>query len=203
MGRAGFSTLASALVVAVLSATPAVSDGDPERGAEIWGQCASCHTVGPDARHRIGPHLNELFERPAAGLEDFRYSKPMRRAGADGLVWTVDKLDLFLENPKALVSGSRMSFRGIEDAEARQDLLAFLRQYSASPVDIPESAPTATPLDPDVDPAILAIAGDRDYGEYLASECITCHQADGAIRACPRSQAGRARISSSRCRLTR
>ena len=26
---------------------------------------------------------------------------------------------------------------------------------------------------------ILAIEGDRDYGAYLAGECVTCHQADG------------------------
>ena len=26
---------------------------------------------------------------------------------------------------------------------------------------------------------ILAIEGDLEYGEYLASECTTCHQADG------------------------
>ena len=39
--------------------------------------------------------------------------------------------------------------------------------------------------DPDVDPAILAIAGDRDYGEYLSSECTTCHQASGADKGIP------------------
>ena len=30
-----------------------------------------------------------------------------------------------------------------------------------------------------LDPAILAIVGDPEYGEYLASECLTCHQSDG------------------------
>ena len=47
------------------------------------------------------------------------------------------------------------------------------------------STPTAVPRDPDIDPAILAIAGDRDYGEYLASECTTCHKADGADEGIP------------------
>ena len=32
---------------------------------------------------------------------------------------------------------------------------------------------------PDLDPAILAIEGDPEYGEYLSSECTTCHQRDG------------------------
>lgn len=26
---------------------------------------------------------------------------------------------------------------------------------------------------------ILSIEGDPDYGEYLSSECMTCHQTDG------------------------
>lgn len=68
----------------------------------------------------------------------------------------------------------------MKDADDRRDLIAFLRGYSASPADIPESAPTAAARDPELDPAILAIEGDPAYGEYLASECVTCHQAGGA-----------------------
>ena len=60
-----------------------------------------------------------------------------------------------------------------------------MRQYSASPSDIPESAPTAAPRDPDVDPAILAIEGDPAYGEYLSTECVTCHQAGGEDKGIP------------------
>ena len=36
-----------------------------------------------------------------------------------------------------------------------------------------------------VDPAILAIKGDPDYGAYLSSECTTCHQADGSDQGIP------------------
>ncbi len=141
--------------------------------------------VGPQAKNRVGPHLNELFGRRAGSIEDFRYSEDLAREGRDGLHWTVSKLDIYIENPKALVSQTRMNFRGLKDPADRSDLLAYLRQFSANPQDIPESEPTASPSDPDVDPAILAIAGDRDYGEYLASECTTCHQADGADEGLP------------------
>ncbi len=176
-----------ALLFFLFSLVPAFAadKGNLERGANVWKKCKSCHAVGPKARNKVGPHLNELFGRAAAGVEKFRYSKPMQRAGADGLVWAPDTLDIYLENPKALVSGTRMAFRGIKNADDRRDLLAFLCQYSASPADIPESAPTATPRDPDIDPAILAIEGDPEYGEYLSSECVTCHQAGGADKGIP------------------
>ena len=109
----------------------------------------------------------------------------MERAGADGLIWTDETLHVYLENPRALVTGTRMAFRGIPDRADRADLLAFLRQYTASPADIPEAAPTAPRRDPDVAPEILAIEGDPAYGEYLASECVTCHQASGADEGIP------------------
>lgn len=179
--------LRAASAMLALAALPGAAEdlGDPERGAKLFAQCKSCHMVGEGARNRVGPHLNELFDRRAAGLEGYRYSADMERAGADGLTWTAETLDLYIENPKALVTGTRMAFRGIDDAQARHDLIAFLRAYSASPRDIPESAPTAVPSDPDVAAAILAIEGDRDYGEYLSSECVTCHQASGSDEGIP------------------
>jgi cytochrome c len=103
----------------------------------------------------------------------------MARAGADTLIWTQDTLDAFVENPKALVSRTRMSFRGIKDPVERLDLLAYLRRFSDDPSNIPEAEPTASGTDHNVDPAILAIQGDPEYGEYLSNECTTCHQVDG------------------------
>ncbi|MEM6676638.1 MAG: c-type cytochrome [Pseudomonadota bacterium] len=169
--------------LAVLS-LPALA-GDPERGVRVYAKCQSCHMVGAEARNRVGPHLNELFGRRAAGLDGYRYSADMARAGADGLVWTAEKLHVFFENPRSLVTGTRMSFRGIAEAEDREDLIAYLRLFSASPRDIPEAEPTAAPRDPDVDPTILAIEGDPAYGEYLSGECVTCHQASGADEGIP------------------
>lgn len=178
--------LVSSLALALSGAGAySAEQGDPGRGAKLYAKCKSCHMVGEGARNRVGPHLNELFGRSAAGIEGYKYSKAMRRAGADGLNWTTEKLHLYIENPKALVYGTRMSFRGIGDERDRVDLFAYLRQFTANPQDIPESEPTASAGDPDVDPAILAIAGDRDYGEYLASECTTCHQANGGDEGIP------------------
>lgn len=178
--------LLTALLIALVPVGGAASEaGDPLRGAKIWKKCKSCHKVGDGASNGVGPHLNEVFGRKAGAVEGFRYSKGMLREGADGLHWSPEKLDVYLENPKALVSKTRMNFRGLKDSQDRVDVLAYLRQFSANPQDIPESAPTASPSDPDVDPKILAIAGDRDYGEYLSSECTTCHQADGADQGIP------------------
>lgn len=177
--------VAAALTIALGGPVAADGAASAERGAALYAKCKSCHMVGTDARNRVGPHLNELFGRRAASLPGYKYSKDMERAGADGLVWDAEKLDVFMANPRALVTGTRMSFRGISDPGDRGDLLAYLRQFSVSPRDIPEAEPTAVKRDPDVDPAILAIEGDPAYGEYLAGECVTCHQASGADEGIP------------------
>ncbi|MEM1346146.1 MAG: c-type cytochrome [Pseudomonadota bacterium] len=161
------------------------SAGDAEQGARIYAKCQSCHMVGAEAHNRVGPHLNELFGRKAAGVEGYRYSAELNRAGANGLVWEARTLHLYIENPRGLVTGTRMAFRGIAERQDRDDLIAYLRLFSASPRDIPEAAPTAAVRDPDVDPAILAIEGDPAYGEYLSGECATCHQASGADKGIP------------------
>lgn len=177
--RAVFAGLAVAGSAA--SGLDAEGFGDATHGAALFAQqCAACHEIGPDAENRIGPSLNGIFGRRAGAVEDFTYSKSMARMGNDGLSWTVETLAAYIENPRALVSGTRMSYRGMADDTDRGALLAFLREWSDKPRDIPEAEPTAFKSDHDLDPAILALSGDREYGEYLSSECVTCHRRDGS-----------------------
>lgn len=159
--------------------------GDAEQGAEIWQDCSGCHEIGAEAEDSVGPHLNGLFGRKAGAHEGYPYSESLERMSNDGLIWTLETLDAYIENPLALVSGTRMAFPGLEDPQERADLLAFLRLYSDSPQNIPEAPPTAIATRLELDEAILAIEGDREYGEYLSSECVTCHQADGSAEGIP------------------
>ncbi|SPF82055.1 c-type cytochrome [Pseudoprimorskyibacter insulae] len=159
--------------------------GDATRGAQVYKKCSGCHQVGANAVNRTGPHLNGIYGRKPASVEGFFYSKGLERAAADGLEWDLEHLDAYLENPKALVSGTRMSFRGLKDPQDRHDVLAYLRQFSANPQDIPESAPTMVAREVELPPEILAIVGDPAYGEYLSSECQTCHQKDGSDKGIP------------------
>lgn len=169
---------------AAMAEETAAEIGDVTAGERLFQQnCGSCHMVGEGATHGTdegtGPHLNNIFDRKIAQFEDFEYSEGIYRARRDGMVWDLEHLDAYLTNPKLLVSGTNMDFRGMKDPENRGHVLAYLRQYSSSPQDIPEAAPTAKPVEVALTPEILAIVGDPDYGEYLSSECTTCHQLDG------------------------
>ena len=171
--------------VAIAAVAHAEVGGDATRGEDLFRQCSGCHQVGAGAVDRVGPHLNGIFDSAAGQSEGYRYSNGMERAATGGLVWTYDTLDSYIEDPRSLVSQTRMSFRGFDDQQDRDDVLAYLRRFSDNPRDIPESAPTALAVDHDVAPEILAIVGDPAYGEYLSGECTACHQTSGAASGIP------------------
>lgn len=180
--------LVLALALSIAGHAPAMADaiGDAERGATLFErQCKACHQIGEGAINRVGPRLNGIFGRRAAALNDFKYSRSITRMGADGLTWTLETLDAYIENPKRLVSGTRMNYRGLADPTARAALLAYMREWSDKPQNIPEAQPTARASVPGLDPAVFDIEGDPEYGEYLASECSTCHQRDGSDQGIP------------------
>lgn len=189
--RTGQATAIAAMLVIVIGPGHALGQGavplgDETLGAALWeAECAACHQIGAGAENDIGPHLNRLFGRRAGSLAGVSYSDSIMRMGRDGLRWDLRRLDAYIENPYALVSGTRMAYPGLSDPEDRADLIAFLRAYSDAPSDIPEAPPTARRLEPELSDEVLAIEGDREYGQYLASECTTCHQRGGSAQGIP------------------
>ena len=129
--------------------------------------------VGPDARNRVGPVLINILSARAAGVTEFKYSEAMKEAGANGLHWTPETMDSFLQDPIGMIARSKMSFRGLKSEEDRIDVIAYLATFSGGAM--------AAQVDKGfvVAAEILAIEGDIEYGEYLSSECTTCHQESG------------------------
>jgi cytochrome c len=98
---------------------------DAARGKVLFERCVACHSL--EAGHNeTGPHLHGLFGRPSASVDDYVYSPPLRRAN---IVWTAALLDSFLAQPQSgPFRGNKMPFAGIPDAQARADLVAYLKQ---------------------------------------------------------------------------
>ena len=178
MARSARGAVLAALIAAAGPASAQLA-GDPDRGEGFWNQCKGCHMIGPEAKNRIGPPLNGIFGRRAGAVPDFKYSKSMARMGADGLTWTFETLDAYIDNPKALVSGTRMAYRGLKDPQDRADLIAYMRDFSDRPRDIPEAEPSIVYPGLQLAESVLELQGDPEFGEYLASECQTCHQESG------------------------
>lgn len=162
-------------VTASVFGTGAVASDDVDlaRGANVFKKCSSCHMVGQDVRNRVGPPLNNILSARVGGVADYKYSKAMKEAASDGLHWTTETLDAYLENPKAFMPKTKMSFRGLKSAEDRKDVIDYLASFSGSSM--------AAIVDEgfSVSDEVLAVQGDFEYGEYLASECTACHQSNG------------------------
>ncbi|MGO9172445.1 MAG: c-type cytochrome [Rhodomicrobium sp.] len=111
----------------VASALAACSSGDAAQGEAVFNQCKFCHAVGPGAMPGVGPVQNNLVGSTAGSRPGFNYSTAMKEAGEKGLVWNAYNLDRFLENPKAVVPGTKMSFPGLKRPKDRADVIAYLK----------------------------------------------------------------------------
>ena len=109
---------------------------DPAAGAKAVRRCTGCHTLDKGGKHRLGPNLWDLVDRPVASAEGYGYSAALK--AKSGETWTYENLDAFLTRPKGWAPGTRMLFAGIRKPGQRADLIAHLRGLSDNPAALPE-----------------------------------------------------------------
>ncbi|MFI5018108.1 MAG: c-type cytochrome [Dongiales bacterium] len=116
----GFRIGGLALALLLAGGAVAYAEGDPAKGEQVYHRCQGCHSID---RNRIGPMHKGLFGRPAGSVPGFDYSVAMKNSG---IVWTAATLDLFLQGPRQMVPGTKMTFVGVPKAQDRADLIAYL-----------------------------------------------------------------------------
>ena len=119
-----------AAVVYIMSWPAHAAEGDAKAGEDVFRRCKACHAVGPGAKNRVGPMLNNLIGRKAASVPGYKYSPAMKAAGAKGVVWTEAVLQDYLTKPRTFLKGTKMIFNGLPEEEDRVDLLAYLKTFS-------------------------------------------------------------------------
>jgi cytochrome c len=119
------------LATALVWSASASAAGDVAHGEQVFKQCKVCHAVGPGAKAGVGPEQNNLIGSKAGSRAGYNYSPAMKKAGEDGLVWTEENLNKFLENPKGLVPGTKMIFPGLKNPKDREDVIAYLKTQTA------------------------------------------------------------------------
>ena len=127
-----FGTLVAIMSFSALMANAALAEeGDAAAGATVFNKCKACHDAETD-KNKVGPSLKGVIGRTAGTHEGFKYSKAMTEAGAGGLVWDEAKIAEYLKDPKGFVPGNKMAFPGLKKEDEIANVIAYLKQQSAT-----------------------------------------------------------------------
>src|SRR5215510_9961753 len=99
---------------------------DATAGEQSFKKCLPCHSVGEDAKNKVGPVLNGLDGRKSGTVEGYTYSEANKNSG---ITWGDDTFKEYIKDPKAKIPGTKMIFAGIKNEKEAGDLWAFLAQY--------------------------------------------------------------------------
>jgi len=121
MLRAGFL----ATILLIVSVGPVLAQ-DAAAGEKEFLVCRACHQIGPTAKNAVGPVLNGVVGRKAGTYPGYEYSDANKNSG---IVWTPEELDEYLTSPQTAVPHTKMVFPGLQDAQKRKDVIAFLEQF--------------------------------------------------------------------------
>lgn len=116
--------VAAAGVTSLLAAlTPASAAGDPAAGRQVFQSvCSICHSDRP-GQNKIGPTLFGVVGRETGSVPGYNYSSGNKNAH---LTWDVATLDKYLESPRTVIPGTKMTYGGLKDTTRRADLIAYL-----------------------------------------------------------------------------
>jgi cytochrome c len=134
MGLKGYAVVSALLLFAGGAQAQAIDPtmggpGDPVHGQVLFkARCAICHQPDKGGKNGVGPALYGAYGRAATmSSNGFAYSDKLK---ASGIVWTPDKLNLWIQKPASLVPGAKMVLPPVTSPQDRADIIAYLKTQS-------------------------------------------------------------------------
>jgi cytochrome c len=140
--------MAAATATLLLTGGAAFAAGDAEAGATVFKRCAACHSVGENAKNRVGPVLNGVAGRQPGTYEGYSYSPAMTKFGTEHAAWTPELLTQFVQAPRDVVPGTKMTFPGLKEQADAENIVAYLISLSPDYVPAEEGAAPAPEAQP-------------------------------------------------------
>ena len=113
----------------ILSLTSiADAEGDVAAGEQSFKKCLPCHSIGPGAKTKVGPELNGLDGRKSGTAANYNYSDANKNSG---ITWNKETFEKYISDPRATIPGTKMIFPGIKSDNERDNLWAYISQFSA------------------------------------------------------------------------
>jgi cytochrome c len=118
----------AALALASLTVASAVRAQDIAAGEQAFKKCLPCHSIGEGAKNKVGPELNGLDGRHSGSAPGYSYSEANKKSG---IVWNKANFEKYINDPKAMVPGTKMIFPGIKNPKEVENLWAYVSQFGA------------------------------------------------------------------------
>ena len=119
--------LAVAGAMMVASASGVLAQ-DLAAGETSFKKCLPCHSVGADAKNKVGPVLNGLEGRKSGTIEGYNYTDANKNSG---ITWDEAVFREYIKDPRAKIPGTKMVFAGIKNDNEVSSLWAYLKQFDA------------------------------------------------------------------------
>jgi cytochrome c len=112
-----------------------LANANVENGKTLFNRnCGTCHTANEGGRNGVGPNLYGVVGAPHGHAQSFNYSAAIKSKQGP---WNYEELNAWLHKPSAYAPGTRMAFAGLNQAQARADVIAYLRTLAANPQPLP------------------------------------------------------------------
>ena len=120
-----------------------LASADVAKGEATFKKCASCHTATQGGVNGIGPNLYGIVgDSIAEGRGGFAFSDDLKSKGGK---WDFTSLNHWLQSPKSMAAGTKMTFAGLDDGQERANVIAWLNTQGSN-LPLPK-APAAAPAD--------------------------------------------------------
>ena len=118
----------SVSVLMLAASSGAALAQDATAGEASFKKCLACHAIGEGAKNKVGPELNGLDGRKSGTAEGFSYSDANKNSG---ITWNEANFKKYIQDPKAMVPGTKMMFAGIKNENEVNNLWAYVSQFKA------------------------------------------------------------------------
>jgi cytochrome c len=123
-------------LIGAIAASAAHAEDAAVRGENLFQYCFACHSVKSDEANLQGPNLRGILGRPIASQEGFSHAPAVRALAEREGRRSEALLDRYLAAPHEMVPKTSMAFPGLDEADARSGLIAYLRSTGgADPVE--------------------------------------------------------------------
>jgi len=118
--------LAVAGAVIVASASGAWAQ-DLAAGENSFKKCLPCHSVGADAKNKVGPVLNGLEGRKSGTIEGYSYTDANKNSG---ITWGEEVFREYIKDPRGKIPGTKMVFAGIKNENEANNLWTYVSSFA-------------------------------------------------------------------------